>query len=138
MIISKSTEQTQRLAGTVAEKIKGGGTVCLYGDLGSGKTTFTKGIAEKFNIEKFSIKSPTYTYIRHYQMDRFNLYHIDLYRLEEVDELLLNEIEEISENRRNIIVIEWADRMKNNLTGKRIEVHFEYLGENARKIKIND
>ncbi|MDA1061063.1 MAG: tRNA (adenosine(37)-N6)-threonylcarbamoyltransferase complex ATPase subunit type 1 TsaE [bacterium] len=138
MYISKSTEHTERLANKIGVRIKSGGIVCLYGDLGSGKTIFTKGIAEALNIEKFSIKSPTYTYIRHYKKDRFNFYHIDLYRLEEIDELMLKEIEELIENGKNIIVIEWADRMKDNLPEKRIDVSLEYLDENARKIEIND
>ena len=122
----------------IAKKIKGGGVICLYGDLGTGKTTFVKGIAKALGIDDFVIKSPTYTYIRMYNKFRHNFYHIDLYRLEEIDNLLWQEIKEIAEDPRNIIIIEWADRIKDELSQKSINVRFQYLDENSRKIEIND
>ena len=97
------------------------------------KTTFTKGVAQALGIDKFSIKSPTYTYIRNYD----NIYHIDLYRLEELDELLWQEIEEIISDKNNIVIIEWADKIKQELPQNKIEVHFKYIDANTREIESN-
>ena len=138
MTISHSETQTIELAQQLAEKVRDGGIILLYGDLGSGKTHFTKGLAEAFKIEKFSIKSPTYTYVRQYPLDDQNLYHIDLYRLEGEDPLLAEEIMEFAENPKNIIIIEWADRLHFPLPGSVISVKFEYLDSHSRKITIDE
>lgn len=137
MTISKSEGETQEIAKKIAKRVEKGGIVCLFGEIGTGKTTFTKGLAQYFGIEKFSVKSPTYTFIRKYSKNEQNLYHIDLYRLEIIDDLLAREIDELTENKSNIIIIEWADKMKNQLPEKRIEITFEYLEERTRKITIN-
>lgn len=116
--------------GKIANKITNGGLVCLYGDLGSGKTTFTKKIADLLGIPDFKIKSPTYTYIRRYDLkpNQF-FYHMDLYRLAEIDHILLQEIEEILENPKNIVMIEWPQRMEEHLPSKRINLYLEYPGK---------
>lgn len=132
MPITKSEQETQQLAEKITKKIKNGGLVCLFGELGTGKTVFTKGIAHFLGIDKFSIKSPTYTYIRRIK----NLYHIDLYRLDQIDDLLLHEINELLENKKNIIIIEWADRISEHLPKDRIDVRFEYVNETTRKIEF--
>lgn len=139
MPITTNEKQTFELARLTAEKIRDGGVVCLFGNLGTGKTIFTKGIANHLGINKFSIKSPTYTYIRHHKTKLCNnFYHIDLYRLNEVDELLLQEINELLEEKSNIIVIEWSERMMDDLPKKRTEVHFAYIDEFKRKIDFKE
>lgn len=138
MDITKSEEETKELAKKIAEKVKKGGVVCLFGDLGTGKTTFTKGFAHALGIDAFSIKSPTYTYIRDYELGKNHLYHIDLYRLETIDELLLQEMEEFLINKNNIMIIEWADKLKDHLPKDRIDICLEYLDENSRKITVFD
>lgn len=134
---SKTVEETHKMAQNLGKDVTDGGVICLYGDLGSGKTEFTKGLAEYFGIDKFSIKSPTYTYIRKYETPKLHFYHIDLYRLERIDDLLAMEIEEIMRVNKNIIVIEWADKMSEILPEKRIDVNFKYLNENEREIQID-
>ncbi|MCK9186029.1 tRNA (adenosine(37)-N6)-threonylcarbamoyltransferase complex ATPase subunit type 1 TsaE [Candidatus Gracilibacteria bacterium] len=136
--ITNSEAQTKEIAASISNEIKNGGVVCLFGDLGTGKTIFTKGLAESLGIENISIKSPTYTYIRHHKKNGKNIYHIDLYRLEQIDELLALELNEIMQNKNNIIVVEWADKMKNILPKKRIDVEISYTDENSRKIKITE
>lgn len=138
MRISKNEEETRKIAKETAEGLKDGGILCLFGDLGSGKTVFAKGFAEKFGINAFTVKSPTYTYIRNYPLKNGHLYHIDLYRLETVDELLLHEIEELMRNDKNILIIEWADKLKNHLPENRIDVYLEYLDSDSRKITISN
>lgn len=139
MPITTSEQQTFELAHLTAKKISNGGVVCLFGNLGTGKTIFTKGIANSLGINKFSIKSPTYTYIRHHKAKKGNnFYHIDLFRLNEIDELLLQEINELLEEKSNIIVMEWSERMINHLPKKRTEVHFVYIDEFKRKLDFNE
>lgn len=132
MFISKSVKETKEIAAALAEKIQKGGVVCLFGELGTGKTVFVKGLARGLGLKEFSIKSPTYTYIREHN----HFYHVDLYRLEKIDELLWHTIQEILENKKNVVVIEWADRLGNALPKKTITVRMEYLDENSRKITI--
>lgn len=137
MTISKSESQTQEIARNLATKITKGGVICLFGELGSGKTTFTKALAASLGIEEFEVKSPTYTYIRIYN-SRPQFHHIDLYRLEGPDELLLQEIQELTHDKQNIVVIEWADRFSQYLPEKRIDVVFKYLDEKSREISVKD
>ena len=121
----------------IAAKIKNGGLVCLYGNLGSGKTTYTQKLATALGIDGFKVKSPTYSYIRKYDINpKQSLYHIDLYRLEEPDRNIIEEVREILENEKNIVVIEWADRIKEYLPAEKIEIEITLGPNNQRKIRI--
>lgn len=136
--VTKSPKETLKLAISLVKKIKKGGIICLFGDLGTGKTIFAKGLAQGLGIEKLSIKSPTYTYIRHHKKGGQNIYHIDLYRLEQIDELLALELNEIMQNKNNIIIVEWADRMQSILPEKRTDVEILYVDDTSREIKITE
>ncbi len=132
MKICKELKETEALAAEVAEAVKEGGIVYLYGDLGSGKTAFAKGMAKKMGIDDFSVKSPTFNYIRRYG----NFYHVDLYRLEEIDELLELELKEAMNDKKNILVIEWADRLENSDFPPGIKVKMEYISEKERGVEV--
>lgn len=134
MIICKNLKETEELAKETAGKVKNGGVIYLYGDLGSGKTVFAKGVAKALGVEDFKVKSPTFNYIRNYEG---NLHHIDLYRLEEIDELLEMEIEELAVDDKKIIIIEWADKLKTPVSGKGIEINMSYISENERGVEIS-
>ena len=116
--------------------------IALYGDLGSGKTTFVQGMAVGLGIRR-RIISPTFIIVRSYQIRgkgkglrvKF-FYHIDLYRIENEIDLKGLGIEEIINNPQNIVVIEWAKKMENLLPKNRWDVRFEYLGEDERRITI--
>lgn len=101
---TESEEQTIAFAKELTTLLKPGMTLLLEGDLGAGKTTFTKGIGEGLEIKRI-IKSPSYTIIREYQDGRMPLYHIDLYRLSEGEVFDLG-LEEYFE-RDGIVVVEW-------------------------------
>lgn len=137
-MVSKSPEETAKIAALLASKNKKGGLICLFGDLGSGKTTFTKGFMKELGVDNFSVKSPTYTYVREYKHPKTKIYHIDLYRLDNVDELLVEEIQEILDNKKNIVIIEWADKMEGYLShDKKTQVNFKYVDEKSREINIS-
>jgi len=131
-ILSHSAEQTRKLAADVAARLKGGETLLLTGELGAGKTTFTKGLAESLGIRK-PVLSPTFTIMREYSGGRLMLYHIDMYRLEGAGELGELGIEDCFDG-KSVVVIEWNKLC--NPPGKLIEVSIVSLGGDEREIEI--
>ena len=100
-VFCASEEDTIRLGESFAERLKRGEVICLLGELGSGKTTFVKGLAKGLEIEEgYQVRSPTFTIVNEYPTKRGKLIHIDLYRLEtfEVEQFLGD----------GVVVIEWA------------------------------
>lgn len=143
VFITKNSLETQKLGKKFAEKLTAG-VIALYGDLGCGKTTFVQGLAKGFGIKK--IISPTFIIVRTYKL-KLNpstcsgqnlklFYHIDLYRIESKKDIQGLGIEEIMNDPKNIVVIEWAERMKNLLPKERTDIEFEYIDEDKRKIII--
>ena len=101
--------------------------ICLDGELGSGKTVFTKGIANALGIDE-TITSPTYTIIKEYNGE-LPLYHLDVYRLDgNIDGTGIEEYF----NKGGVVVIEWADTIKNILPAERLDIKFKVLDENKR------
>ena len=147
--ITKSARQTQKLAGQTLKDIlnenerKNAAVLALEGELGGGKTTFTQGLAEVFGIKE-KILSPTFVIMKRFKIYdlRFkngieNLYHIDCYRLEKPEDLAELGFNEILKDPKNIIVIEWANKVKSLIPQDAVWVKFEWLGERQRKIIIN-
>lgn len=104
--------------------------ICLNGDLGSGKTIFTKGFAHALGIDE--ITSPTFTIIKEYNGE-LPLYHMDVYRLEDANENI--GIEEYFE-RGGVTIIEWADMIRDILPEERLDIKFKITGENTRTLII--
>jgi tRNA threonylcarbamoyladenosine biosynthesis protein TsaE len=139
-IITDNFKQTQELGRVFAKTLQKGDIVCLYGDLGSGKTTFTQGLAEGLGI-KNRIISPTFVIVRCYRIKNYesgimNFYHIDLYRIEGEKDIENLGIEEILSNENNIVAVEWAEKLKKYLPKKRIDIEFYYEKNDSRKIII--
>lgn len=135
IFITNSFEETQNLGKEFAKTLKGGELIALYGSLGGGKTTFVQGLALGLGIKR-RIISPTFIIIRTYHLRPKTFYHIDLYRTETSDDIRGLGIKEIIGNSNNIVVVEWAEKMKDFLPKKRIDIYFEYLDENKREITI--
>jgi len=133
--VTNSFKETQKLGRDFAKSLRAGDVVCLYGDLGSGKTTFVQGLAKGLGI-KNRIISPTFVIVRSYKLGVMGFCHIDLYRIENKRGLEGLGIEEIINNPQNIIVIEWAEKLKSNCPQKRIDIEFFYEKNNVRKIKF--
>lgn len=109
--------------------------LCLYGELGSGKTTFTQGFAKGLGITK-RLVSPTFIIVRRYQVpkDSSFLYHVDLYRLESIDELEELGFSEIFADPHAFVVIEWAEKLGERLPKHRIDIRFSVLKDGAHTI----
>ena len=105
--------------------------ICLHGDLGSGKTVFTKGIAKALGIDE-NITSPTFNIIKEYDGE-LPLYHMDLYRLEEVEEDL--GIEDYF-TKGGVVVIEWADIIKDKLPEERLDINIKIVNDEVRVLYI--
>lgn len=135
--ISKEKKETEALGVDFAKNLKPGRILALYGELGSGKTTFSQGIIKGLGIKK-RIISPTFIIVRKYELeDKIKaVYHLDLYRIggeEDLDSIGFNEL---IKDKEGVVLIEWADKIKERLPKERIEVHFKYVSENEREINI--
>lgn len=131
-IISHGPEQTREIAARLADTLKGGEVILLSGDLGAGKTTFTKGLAAALGVEE-TVTSPTFNYVKEYN-GRLPLYHFDMYRVADADEVYELGLEEYF-YRGGVVVVEWN---KFDDVSDPIEVKITPLGGDVREIEIND
>mgnify|MGYP001592969027 CR=1 FL=1 len=150
--ITQNYKQTQKLAEIFAKEIAAAKPsaetafiVALTGDLGSGKTTFTQGFVKGFGIKE-KITSPTFVLMHRHKIKQLgsstpkfkNLYHFDCYRLGKPEEILTLGFEEIIKNPRNVVLIEWADKIAKIFPEKILKIKFKWLGENKRKIEFSE
>ena len=146
IIKTNSIKETEKVAKNFVEEItraerarrnnQNALIVGLYGDLGSGKTTFVKGIAKVFGLEK-TITSPTFVIEKIYKLKNQvfdNLIHIDAYRLKNEKELLNLGWREISKNPKNIIFIEWPENVNDILPSDTKNIKFRFVDKNVREI----
>jgi tRNA threonylcarbamoyladenosine biosynthesis protein TsaE len=116
----------------LGSRLEPGDTVCLYGDLGAGKTSFSYGIALGLEVQEQYITSPTFTFVNEYK-GRVPFYHIDLYRLKDPEELEGIGFEEYIDS-DGVTVIEWAERAEDELPEDRLSVYLNYVDEHSREI----
>lgn len=112
--------------------------MALKGDLGSGKTEFTKGLAKAFRIRE-EITSPTFVLMKEYSISNSfvkKLIHIDLYRINSIEDAETIGIEEILADTEAVVVIEWPEKIKPLLPKKTIWINFNYMDENRREIEV--
>lgn len=145
-MITRSFEETQKLGEQFArthlskDPSMGPQTIVLYGDLGSGKTTFVAGIAKGLGIKR-RIISPTFIVVRQYEtrnkkQEVKGFYHVDLYRVGSERDLESLGIEEIINASKNVVVVEWGEKLGELLPKKRWDVKFRHVDENKREITI--
>jgi tRNA threonylcarbamoyladenosine biosynthesis protein TsaE len=135
-------EETKQIAKVFLEKIKDYSSdtaliVGLYGDLGSGKTTFTQDVAKLIGITDF-VTSPTYVIEKAYNIKHLiyeKLIHMDLYRIESVKELLNLNWKEIINDPKNLILIEWPEKVSEILPKDHMKINFKFISENKREIE---
>jgi tRNA threonylcarbamoyladenosine biosynthesis protein TsaE len=130
---TSSPEATRSLAERLGQLLQPGDVVALVGELGSGKTLFSQGLARGLGVPKtFYITSPTFAIINEYP-GRVPFYHLDLYRVSGRAELSDLGLEEILYG-QGAVAIEWAERLGRDLPAERLEVHLTFLGEEERDI----
>ena len=140
-IITENSRQTQELARLLAMEIRGGEIICLSGDLGAGKTTFTQGLLEGLDVEG-PYTSPTFAILKEYQASKsgllngFKIYHIDAYRVEEKDILDLG-WKDFAGKENTVTIVEWAERAENIIPSGALRLDFKWLDENKREITIS-
>ena len=134
-ITSRSVQDTIELAQNLESEKFPNMVICLEGDLGSGKTVFTKGFASSLGIDEV-VTSPTFNIIKEYTSGEMDLYHMDVYRLNDMNEDI--GIEDYF-NKDGITIIEWSDMIKDILPEERLEIKFKIVEdlEDTRVIVLN-
>jgi tRNA threonylcarbamoyladenosine biosynthesis protein TsaE len=131
--------ESRGIASSGVKKRKTAAVLALTGELGGGKTTFTQGLAGALGVKE-RITSPTFVIMKHFNILTFkrfnNLYHIDCYRLDNPKDLVDLGFAGILKDPKNLIVIEWADKIKSLIPKDAVWLRFEWLGEEERKIEI--
>ena len=137
-IITKSEKETYNFAREFAMQLAGGETICMVGDLGSGKTAFSKGLASGLGVDKI-ITSPTFVLMKNYEakngsIDKFA--HIDAYRLSDANDLEAIGATDYINDDNCITAIEWADRVRDIWPKDCIEIDLKHLDGDQREINI--
>ena len=135
MFVSNSEEETMEFGRSLAGKLKEKDLVCIYGDLGVGKTCLVKGIVDGLGLTTEYVRSPTFAIINKYN-GKSPVYHLDFYRIEsasEIDELGIDEFS----GREGITLIEWPEKIVKYLPQARWEIKIDILGENKRSFNVS-
>ena len=134
-IITVNENETIHEGMKLGQKLSPGNVVALYGDLGAGKTAFTRGIAAGLGI-KANVSSPTFTIVNEYPGD-VPLFHFDMYRLEDENELFDIGWDDYLD-RAGVCVVEWSEKIPNAFSGDTIIIRIEKIGDDKRKIMIDN
>ena len=134
-LISRSVKDTLSFGAILAKNLEAGDIVCLFGELGSGKTVLTKGIASGLGIRSAQVNSPSFVLLRQYSQGKIPLYHFDLYRLKTEKDILGLGYEEYLFD-AGISVIEWADRLKYLLPDEFLKIELLINQGQNRQIKL--
>lgn len=131
--ITKSERETFEFGYNIGKQLKGGEVILLDGELGAGKTVFTKGLATALGITE-PITSPTFTILNIYEASPLSLYHYDAYRLNSGEEAYEAGLTEYFYESYGVCVIEWATKISSALIGREIKISIKYLSQNEREI----
>ena len=137
-MILNNEQETINFASEFSESLKGGEIICLNGNLGAGKTTFMKGVADFFDIDRSEVISPTFTIVNIYNCNKNNIkriIHIDAYRIKNEDEILDFGILEFFNEKDTIVFIEWAENIKKYIKNE-ININIGILENNKRSLQI--
>jgi len=119
----------------IGTRLKGGEVIYLIGDLGSGKTTFVRGLAKGFGSQD-KVASPSFTISRVYKSGNKEMHHFDFYRLPEAG-IMKQELAELLGDSHFVVVIEWADAVKDVLPLERLTIEMKTTGENERALTFS-
>lgn len=145
--LSVNPAQTRKIGRELAKKLSGSLekralVIGLEGDLGGGKTTLLQGFAKGLGIKE-KVLSPTFVIMKKFRIpgsknSKFrHLYHVDCYRIKDSEEILDLGFKEIISDSKNIVVVEWADRIKKILPKDKVSIKFRFINKDNREISIN-
>lgn len=135
---SKSLGATHRFAAALARSSTDGTVFCLNGDLGAGKTAFTKGFARGHLVKNINdVVSPTYTLVNEYDGERSQLFHMDWYRLEDEESALSLGLEEVIRKRHGVVLVEWSIRFPEFVPPDAISVDIRVLEDQTREFTVS-
>ena len=132
--ITTSSAQTKKLGQMLAKELHGGEIICLSGDLGSGKTTFTQGILKGLRV-KGPFTSPTFNIIKAYKIKSYSVYHVDAYRINSKDLIDLG-WKDFAGKPNALVIIEWAERVKKIIPASALWINFEWISDKERRLII--
>lgn len=137
---TKSEKETRAFAREFAGSLKGGEVLVLTGDLGGGKTTFTRGLAEGLDLDG-AVTSPTFVIMQIYKPKKsspkkLTLYHYDLYRIKTVDELYNLGFEDFLNDEKAVVILEWGEKFLEVLPATVKQITFKNLGGDEREITV--
>ena len=134
--ITHSERETEELGRRFAGPLPGGTVVAMYGDLGAGKTVFSRGFARGLGVTE-PVSSPTYTIVQEYELPTGNrLYHMDLYRIGDEHAALGFGVDEFLNEPGAISLVEWPERIRGLLPDTAVRVELRHRSESEREIKI--
>jgi len=136
-MVTHNAEETIEFGQKYTERLKGGEIIGLIGELGSGKTTFIKGLAEGLRVDN-TITSPTFVILKSYPgrigVKKIEFIHIDAYRIESIEDMKSVGIEDYLGREDIIVAVEWAEKIREILPKNTIYIKFNHLNENVREI----
>lgn len=147
-IVTKSEAETRLVGEALARQIGEGSfprrkprqavVIGLEGELGGGKTTFAQGIAQGLKVKE-PVTSPTFVLMKRYdsQLYRLQLYHLDCYRLKGADDLAGLDMAEVFRSPRNIVLVEWAERIKKDLPFRSLWIKFKHQDQTTRELILS-
>ena len=135
--ITHSADETVALGRKLAPALKTARMVILRGELGAGKTTLAKGIAEGLQAaSQDDVTSPTFTLVHEFRGPDVNLFHVDLYRVDTLRELDTLGLDELFAEDGNLVLLEWGEKFPRFVRERDVEICLERVGEQERKIRV--
>jgi tRNA threonylcarbamoyladenosine biosynthesis protein TsaE len=134
--LSSSPASTFNLGKRIGENMEAGSIIALIGELGCGKTLFTKGICVGLGVPERAVNSPTFAFVNEYQ-GRLHVFHIDLYRVDDLtEEFGIGILDYIARAGARVVVLEWAEKALPLLPNDHLQVHFEVISARKRQLRL--
>ena len=133
--ITASEEETELFAEELSSIIKDGDIICYFGEVGAGKTVFTRGLCKGLGVTGY-VNSPSYIILNQYEGKKYSIFHYDLYRISDVEELTEIGFYDFAGKDDSITLIEWSEKLEDELPEKRVDIFIEVIDETKRKFKV--
>jgi tRNA threonylcarbamoyladenosine biosynthesis protein TsaE len=131
---TNSSLETEIVGQKIGKSLKGSELIFLEGDLGSGKTTFVKGLVGSLSSED-QVSSPSFVIQNEYKTKKFIIHHFDFYRLNEAG-IIKNELQDILSEGLDVVIVEWGQLIRSVVTKNSLQINFQSIDQNKRKIVL--